>query len=155
MADPTADVGRLLETMHPMREPPAPDAIMPYLALLAVGCAAALVILLVVWGLRHRRAALRASAEGALADSRGLGPTDRLAAQASLLRRLVRTLVGDEAARARGDAWLQRLDKVFETSFFTQGAGVAFGEALYRQNRDLDVDALDRALLGLIAKVRA
>ena len=67
----------------------------------------------------------------------------------------MRSLVGDDAAHARGAAWLQRLDKVFETNFFTQGAGTAFGEALYRQNRDLDVEALDRALHGFIAKVRA
>ena len=149
-----ADVGRLLETMHPMREPPAPEAITPYLILVSLGCIAALALLFAAWRVRHRGAALRAAAEASLAASRRLAPLDRLAAQANLLRRLVRGLGGDEAARAQGGAWLERLDHVFETSFFTQGAGAAYGEALYRRPRDLDVDALDRALLGFIARLR-
>lgn len=150
-----ADVIRLLDTMHPLREPPAPEAITPYLALLACGCAIALIVLIAAWRVRHHRSALRASAEAALAAARELAPAERLAAQANLLRRLVRTLVGDEAARAQGGAWLERLDRVFQTRFFTQGEGAAFGETLYRRTPALDVDALDRALVGLISKVRA
>jgi hypothetical protein len=149
-----ADIAQLLDTMHPMREPAAPEPIAPYLILLAAGCMAALFLLFAGWRIRHRRVALRTSAEAALAATRGLAPADRLAAQATLLRRLVRSLQGDEAARAQGRAWLERLDGVFETRFFTQGHGVAFGEGLYHKPRDVDIDALDRSLRGLIAKVR-
>ena len=149
-----ADVGRLLETMHPMREPPVPEAIVPYLALLALGCLCAASALVVLWWLRHRRAALRVSVESALAAARGLAPPERLAAQAMLLRRLVRGLVGDEAARAQGATWLEHLDRLFATRFFTQGAGAAFGESLYRRPGSVDVEALDQALIGFVAQLR-
>lgn len=148
------DVARLLETMHPMREPPPPAPIAPYLVMLGLGCAAAGVLLFVAWQMRRRRMALRASAEAALAASRGLAPADRLAAQAHLLRRLARRLDGDAAARASGDDWLQRLDRIFDTRFFTDGAGAIFGDKLYRQPAGVDVDALDRSLSGLIAQLR-
>jgi hypothetical protein len=149
-----ADIGRLLETMHPMREPPPPDAITPYLLVLAVGCVAGVALFLVTWRLRHRRAALRTAADAALEAARGLAPADRIAAQARLLRRVVRSVGGEAAASTYGDAWLQRLDDVFATNFFTAGAGIVFGDALYRRPGDIDLDGLDRSIRGLIANVR-
>ena len=148
-----ADTARLLELMHPMREPPQPAAVTPYLFMAGLGCLAALVGFAVYWFNRHRRAGLRQSAEAALAASRPLVPAERLAAQATLLRRLVRAAAGEREARAQGAVWLQTLDLVFGTRFFTQGEGTAYGEALYAPRTAPDVDALDRALTGLIAKL--
>ncbi len=58
-----------------------------------------------------------------LALARGLAPEPRRVAQARLLRRLVRTLKGEEAARARGPAWAETLDATFATDFFRNGPG--------------------------------
>jgi hypothetical protein len=43
---------------------------------------------------------------------------------------------------------------VFATTFFTQGAGVAYGDALYAAQIP-DVDSLDAELARLFAKLRA
>ncbi len=146
-----ADTDRLLELMHPMREPPQPAAVTPFLFMVGVGCLAALAAFVLYWIALRRRAGLRRSAEAALAASRALAPPDRLAAQAMVLRRLVRSTVGDRDARAQGSVWLQTLDRLFATHFFTQGEGQAFGDALYARSIAVDVDALDRALGRLIA----
>ena len=82
-------------------------------------------------------------------------PAERLAAQAQLLRRLVRALSGDSAARAQDGAWLGVLDRTFSTTFFTSGAGRVFGDGLYRPGADADVEALDHSLSSLIAALRA
>ena len=149
------DVARLLETLHPMREPPPPQAITPALILTAIGCLAAAALFVAVWRARGRYAALRRAAEATLAASRRLAPAERLAAQAQLLRRLVRGLAGEGEARKQGRAWLESLDRVFATRFFTEGDGTAFGEALYRPQPSADIDALDHSLAALFAKVRA
>lgn len=148
------DVARLIATMHPMREPPPPAPVTPYLVMLGLGCAAAAAMLFVAWQMRRRRTALRTSAEAALAAVRRLAPADRLAAQAHLLRRLARSLDGDAAVWASGDAWLQNLDRIFGTRFFTDGAGTVFGDKLYRPPAGIDLEALDRSLSGLIAQLR-
>ena len=148
-----ADVARLLETLHPLREPPAPAPIAPVLAMLAIGCVAAMLAFVVAWRVGRRRTAVRGAAAAALAASRALAPPERLAAQAGLLRRLVRGALGEPAAREQGEAWLRRLDQMFETRFFTEDAGVVFGDPLYRRPSDLDVEALDRSLLGFFAKM--
>ena len=151
MAD---DIGRVLEMMHPMREPPQPASLAPFAITLAIGCAVALMLLGLAIAARRRRADLRRAAVAALARTRGLAPPERLAAQAALLRRLVRRVAGEAAAKAQGPAWLERLDAVFSTRFFTQGEGAAYGDALYARTAP-DVDKLDAELTGLFAKLSA
>ena len=150
-----ADTGRLLELMHPMREPPQPAAVTPFLFTAGLGCLVALVAFALYWIALRRRAGLRRAAEAALAASRALAPPERLAAQAMVLRRLVRNVLGEGEARAQGPVWLQTLDRLFATRFFTQGEGKAYGDALYAPSTAPDVDALDRALAGMIAKLPA
>lgn len=151
-----ADVSRLLETLHPMREPPPPPSILPFVVMVVLGCAAAAVLFLVFREAKLRRARnLRRTAEAALAVSRPLVPAERLAAQALLLRRLVRRLRGDAEARRQGTPWLASLDETFDTRFFTEGEGRAFGEALYRSRVAPDVDELDRSLANLLVKMPA
>lgn len=147
-------VAELLQTLHPMREPPPPAPVAPYLAALAVGIAGAAVLLLLLRRARRQRRALRLAAETALAASRRLSPPERLAAQAQLLRGLVRAQLGDTAARLQGAAWLGTLDRLFGTTFFTQGEGRAYGDALYRRGSDGVAEALDGALARLIRQAR-
>lgn len=148
-----ADVARMLELMHPLREPPPPSPVAPYLVMLAVGCIAAVAGLVLLVQARRRGADLRRSALAALAASRTLVPEDRLAAQAALLRRLARRLGGEAAGRRHGRPWLEGLDAMFGTPFFTQGEGQAYGDALYARRPAVDIEALDRSLAGLIAKL--
>lgn len=153
MAPAVADVAQLLLNLHPMREPPPPSPVAPFLLMLVVGVALA-AIGSIAWRLaRRRRSGLRRSAELALAATRTLDPGERLAAQARLLRRLVRARDGENAARAQGDGWLAALDRTFGTTFFTAGAGRAYADGLYRRDgagRDADgVEALDRSLADL------
>ena len=118
------DVAQLLQSLHPMREPPPPSPVAPFLVMLAAGVTLALVAFVAWRQLGRRRAGLRRSAELALASTRDLAPAERLAAQARLLRRLVRARSGESAAKAQGEGWLAALDDMFATTFFTRGAGV-------------------------------
>jgi hypothetical protein len=58
------------------------------------------------------------------------------------------------AGQERGDDWLLSLDRAFSTQFFSQQAGQAFGDALYRPRADVDVDALDEALRRHFARIK-
>ncbi len=75
-------------------------------------------------------------------------------AQARLLRRLVRTLQGDDAASAQGAAWAGRLDSTLRTDFFTAGAGRVLADGLYRRETP-DPVVLDAELSRLIGRLRA
>ena len=154
-----ADVAQLLQNLHPMREPPPPSPIAPFLLMFAIGVAIAAIAYAAWRQARRRRAGLRRSAELALAATRTLDPGERLAAQARLLRRLVRARDGEFAARAQGDGWLAALDRSFGTTFFTAGAGRAYADGLYRRDgegRDEDrVEALDRSLDDLFTHLGA
>lgn len=156
---PVPDVAQLLQSLHPMREPPPPSPVEPFLLTLVLGFCVAIVGLVVWRQVRRRRAGLRRSAEAALAATRGLAPPERFAAQARLLRRLVRAQSGETAARAHGEGWLAALDGTFATTFFTSGAGRAYADTLYRRDgagRDpRQVDALDRSLADFIARLGA
>ena len=149
-----ADVAQLLETMRALREPPPPATVAPYLMMLALGVAAALVVLAVARQARQTRAGLHSSARALLAATRRLPPGERLAAQASVLRRLVRAVRGDRDARATGTDWLAVLDRTFATTYFSAGEGQALADALYRREPMADIDALDRSLSKLMPRAR-
>ena len=148
-----ADVAQLLQSLHPMREPPPPSPIAPYLVTLAIGIVAAAIAFVVWRQARRRRAGIRRAAGLALAATRTLAPPERLAAQARLLRRLVRARDGEIAARAQGEGWLASLDRTFATDFFTSGAGRAYADSLYRRDDAVDVEALDSSLAELVARL--
>ena len=150
MADPVP----LLETLHPLRQPPGPETIVPILVMLGVGVLLGLLLVACFVALRARGRRVRRSALAELASSRALNPAERLAAQALLLRRLVRTTAVDMPAHENGGAWLDRLDRTFDTTYFSRGEGRAFGESLYTPETRPDIEALDRSLVGFIGKVR-
>jgi hypothetical protein len=121
---------------------------------LIIGFSAALLVGLARALLARRRASIRRVALAELAGSRTLPGPDRLLAQARLLRRLVRTLAGDEASSAHGTAWASRLDRALRTDFFTAGAGRALVDGLYRRETP-DPAILDTELARLIGRLRA
>lgn len=121
---------------------------------LALGFLAALLVGL-ARHLRHRRQrTVRRTALDELAAARGLGTDERLVAQARLLRRLTRTLRGDEAAASRGTRWAAELDALLRTDFFTAGTGRVFVEGLYARRVPKNLDAIDAELARLIGQMR-
>lgn len=119
-----------------------------------LGFLAAFLVGLVRWLRRRASASVRRSALNELAAARSLPPQARLVAQARLLRRLVRTLQGDAAADAKGEAWSAILDRLFATTFFSRGAGRVLGEGLYRREA-ADAAAIDAELGRLFTKIKA
>jgi hypothetical protein len=151
------DPARALDGLRDIHWPVAADAAGPVVTMILIGCLLAGGLSAGLWPLLRRWRAVRRSALAALAASRSLDPPERLAAQAVLLRRLVRTIDGDAAGRLQGRDWLERLDRLFATRFFTEGAGSGFGEALYRppsgEDPDRHIDALDASLARLFAGI--
>ncbi|MFD1356229.1 DUF4381 family protein [Methylorubrum suomiense] len=124
-------------------------------AAIALGFGLALLVGLIRILRARRGASVRRAALRELALARGLAPEPRRVAQARLLRRLVRTLKGEAAARARGAAWAETLDATFATDFFRNGPGQAFTEGLYRRPGSIDPDAIDSGLTRLLSRIRA
>jgi hypothetical protein len=145
-----ADALNGLRSIHPPAEFGAAPSISAA-ALAGCVCALALLAWLRVRPLRWRP--VRRSALDGLALSRSLEPSERLAAQAALLRRVVGAIEGEAPARLRDRDWLACLDRVFSTGFFSGGAGRAFGEALYRPPAGCDIAALDCELEQLLLRM--
>lgn len=122
----------------------------------ALGLGVALLAWLAFRALHRPQRSLRASALDALARTDTLPSDERRAAQATILRRVVRTVEGEEAARTTGPAWGVTLDRVFATDLFGAGAGRVFVDGLYERpkNSANDDRELDRALGGLFRQLR-
>jgi hypothetical protein len=121
----------------------------------AAGLALAVLASLLLRAFFRPRRSLRASALEALEQAKALPSAERRAAQAALLRRVVRTVEGDEAARVVGLEWGRTLDRVFSTDLFGSRGGRVFVEGLYaRPTAANDDEALDRELDGLIRSMR-
>lgn len=123
-------------------------------AAIALGFALALLVGLGRFLWARARASVRRAALRELAGSRGLEPEARLVAQARLLRRLARTLQGEDAATAQGADWAARLDRLLGTRFFSEGAGGILVEGLYRRHDAPDPAGLDAELARLIGRMR-
>jgi hypothetical protein len=147
-----ADPALMLATLRDIHWP-AGSGGAPLFVTMLIGSTLAVALSVALWPKMRRWRAVRRSALAALSLTRGLDPAERLGAQAVLLRRLVRTIAGEDAARRQGADWLECLDRLFATRFFTEGEGRTFGEALYQPLSDQDVDALDAALARLFARI--
>ncbi len=99
-----ADAPATLDQLRGLHLPGGASGPVPGEILLALvlGFGAALLVGLLRVVVSRVRASVRRAALADLAGSRALAPPERILAQARLLRRLVRTLDGDEAASAHG-----------------------------------------------------
>jgi hypothetical protein len=131
----------------------APSPLSDFATAALAGFALAACVFLAWTVLRRSRRPARRAALAALAASRALAPDERLAAQATLLRRAVSVVAG-APAKERGEDWLRRLDAAFATTFFTQGEGAVFGDALYTPAPAAPIDAIDRTLADLLAGLK-
>ncbi len=147
------DVAPALDNLRQIHLPASPAGAGPTLLMAVLGSALSIVLCAALWTRFRRWRAVRRSALQALAATRRLEPAARLAAQAVVLRRLVKTLHGAGDARRRGRDWLACLDSALSTRFFTEAQGQIFGDALYRPLSGQDVEALDHALRQLFARI--
>jgi hypothetical protein len=97
---------------------------------------------------------VKAEALQLLQEAGQLSGQESLLAQAKLLRRLAATLMGAEAAKLHGHAWLERLDSLLATDFFTAGAGRIFGAALYSRQAMPDTSDIAAQLRQLIGRLK-
>lgn len=148
-----ADPGQILEGLRKIHPPAGADSASPALLMTLTGSALSIALCAAFWSKFRRWREVRRATLEALAAARHLPPGERLAAQAAVLRRLIRTLCGDGPARQQGRDWLACLDSAFSTRFFTEARGQIFGEALYRPLSGQDVDALDHSLRRLFARI--
>ncbi|GLK69182.1 DUF4381 family protein [Hansschlegelia plantiphila] len=118
----------------------------------AAGLGLALIVALALRALLRPRPSLAAAARAEFERARTLPAPERRAAQATILRRVVRSRAGDEAARATGADWAAALDGVFGTDLFTARAGRVFADGLYARPPAEDPE-LDRELSVLFAKL--
>lgn len=146
-----ADPSDVLDRLRPLRPPPS-DGTTDILVMILAGCLVGMMMVMTFRSLRAGRRPLRGAALASLAASRALPSPDRLAAQAQLLRDVAST--ADPAARAlRGDEWLARLDALFSTTFFSEGPGRTFGDALYRPDANAPAETLDDELARLLGRL--
>jgi hypothetical protein len=124
-------------------------------AAIALGLLIAIVVAVAIRAIRKPRRSLRRSALEELEQAGRLPPEERRVAQAALLRRIVRSLEGEAAARAGGDDWAATLDRVFRTDFFSRRAGRVFADGLYARPapQQPDDSALDQELAGLVRRI--
>lgn len=121
---------------------------------IALGFAAALIVGVVRYLRVRARTTLKRSALRELEAANALEPVEaRRVAQARLLRRLVRTMQGDEAASLKGKDWATRLDSLFKTDLFSRGAGTVLVEGLYGRPTASDASELDAELRRLIGRI--
>lgn len=119
----------------------------------ALGLVAALLAaLLLRLVLRPKTPSVRDAALAELAATKALPVPERRAAQAAVLRRIVRTVEGEQAARVTGPAWGATLDRTLGVDLFERGPGRVLVDGLYVRE-PADDPALDRALEAAVAKV--
>jgi hypothetical protein len=119
-------------------------------ALLA-GVITAIIIQLAL-AFRNRRKAepLEQSFIVAINHMENLPDDERLAAQASLIRRYVNVVAGNGAARKQGEDWLEELDNLFKTEFFCKGTGRVLLDGLYSRQLPFKSAELGAALCELL-----
>jgi hypothetical protein len=119
----------------------------------ALGLAMALIAALAFRALFRPRGSLRREALAAFENAAALPTPERRAAQAALLRRVVKTKAGPEEASATGSAWAETLDRVFSTELFSKGRGRVFADGLYGRQPE-DDPALDGELAALLSRLK-
>lgn len=141
----TDDKAALLASLREIREPPAPEPGWPWLI---IAIALGLALLIVLWKNRPRKAASIATQQ--INAARLEPPAQALVRLARLLRSKGVNHKKLANPNTHGDAWLQALNKQFNTTFFTTGHGRVFGNDLYQKAAaDIDIDMLCNQLQQL------
>ncbi|MFD1701668.1 DUF4381 family protein [Methylopila henanensis] len=142
-----------LQGLRGLHLPPAAGSYWTDIGLaVALGLVLALCAALLFQLLARPRLSLRASAVTAFKDTLALPEDEKRVAQAALLRRIVRTIAGEEDARRVGGEWAKTLDRVFGSDLFTARGGRVFADGLYVREAG-DTAALDDELGALMRRL--
>jgi hypothetical protein len=115
-----------------------------------LGCISAIILFKSVIYFSFYSYPIRRAALNSLRNSRKLNPSDRLAEQSRLLRGVAQS-IDEKLSFQKGDEWLEQLDRIFATNFFTKREGKIYGETLYQKATHLPVDILDKELVNLLS----
>lgn len=147
-----AETAELLAQLRDIRvpEPPAEPAIWPLFIAVAI---IALGLIALLRHFRPTRVSWVDDARQQIKTAQQLTPDLAVQGFADLLKRIALTLEPTNKVRTlHGRQWLQYLDSLFRTSYFTAEQGRVFGEDLYREQRlsESDRDAIANKLRKLI-----
>lgn len=152
----TADSAEVLARLRDLHLPELPEVgiLADWAAGMSIGLLVSLVLLLLLRRFVRRLPSQREAALKALAACRTLEPAERLLAQARILQSLASKLQPASSGEMAGAHWSVVLEGYLKTDFFSAGPGKAFHEDLYRPVLPADPEALERALLPLLKRVR-
>ena len=136
-----AEIIERLRDIHP----PSMQSFYALILMSVLGCASAIFFFKLLFYFNASYYPLRHAALINLKKSRLMAPPERLATQSRLLRDLVYS-IDAKLSFLHGDLWLEQLDRVFMTHYFTDGLGRIYGEDLYQKADHIAVDVLDREL---------
>jgi hypothetical protein len=140
------------ETIAKLRDihlPPAQD-FTTNIILSILGCISAIILYKIIIYYSFSSYPIRSAALRALKNSRLLNSSERLAAQSRILREVAHS-IDHKLSFQKDDAWLEQLDRIFATNFFTKREGKIYGEILYQKATHLPVDILDKELVNLLS----
>lgn len=144
-----------LDDLRDIHLPDPPPGLPDWLLIFITAAAAASAVLLIVTLFGRGSPAIRAT----LAQLERIDTGDEaraIAHMATLLRRYaLARLTGpsaSEAARLTGEAWLERLDHLTGSRFFTHGDGRVFGETLYARGPHPGAESLKQDLARLLKR---
>ena len=136
-----AEIIERLRDIHP----PSMQSFYALILMSVLGCASAIFIFKLLFYFNSSYYPLRHAALSNLKKSRLKAPPERRAAQSRLLRELIYS-IDEKLCFLQEDLWLEQLDRVFMTDYFTNGLGRIYGDDLYQKADHIAVDVLDREL---------
>lgn len=125
-----SDTTELLNSLRDIHEPIPPQSVSPLWMLLVFVLCIGVIGLLLIRIAKARRVKPSPWIEQ-ITIARTEEPEQARLRLARLLRHICLNRGDDHFETLSGQAWLEHLDKVFFTRFFTTDAGIAFGDDLY------------------------
>jgi hypothetical protein len=122
----------LLSALRDIHEPAAPESVSVWLLAANI---ALLAVLVGIFLLRRNRLleGWRRAARRDIEQAKNSNTQQGVFLLATLLRKIA-ILRNSSQSELQGDAWLEELDTIFSTQWFTQDHGRLFGAALYKDN---------------------
>lgn len=147
----TADPLSQLRDIHV----PPPPAVEPVWDLYLAGLLALVAIALLLFALIRRKRHWRKEALEALSSIDTHEPTKARSELAGVLRRVAIQVSDQTVKDLSGENYLRQLDAVFNTSYFGDGPGRVFGNALYQPiQADTNWSAIQKELTQHIRRVK-
>lgn len=150
-ADPLVALRDIREP-HTTLEMILADALMA----VAAGLLLAVIIACLAQLILRRKRSKRDAALAGLEMTRHLPADDRLFAQAAVLKKVASHLppVPYDTPSTDRLEWTSRLDSWFGSDFFAKGTGARLRETLYRRDKTVDPDLVDKELVRLLRGVK-